>query len=334
LYAYNTAEFVEQAIQSLLGQDYPNVEVVLSDDGSTDGTWEIMRRIASEYTGPHRLLLNHNEHNIGIGSQINAAVAMTQGRLIVLANADDISHSNRVARSVDAWLDDGQPAAGVWSSMRQIGEDGEPLGRVMACEWDWPSLTHAVRERIGGAHAASLALDRRVFECFGPLPQNLMLEDNPLFARAIILGTVKRIAEPLVDYRVHSTNISQAYAGAELDEWRIRNQQRVVWQKSEGVKAYIEILRDLHQWPADRVEMGDLAHARWIGMEKLLENVILRDYYAGDTKVGGGVKLGSLWRLALLVAKTKIKCWLPYIERRNLHWHYRQVVGRHDEDKD
>lgn len=333
LYAFNEIRFIEQAVQSLFDQDYPSLEIVLSDDGSTDGTYEVMQRMASEYRGPHRVLLNRNPTNIGIGSQLNAAVAKTVGELILLANADDVSRPERVSRTVAAWLlGDSKPVA-IWSALQQIDEVGNPLGRIMDMRVDAPDLATGTRNRFSGAGAASLALDRRVFSQFGALPDNLILEDSPLFARAMLLGAVRYLAEPLVDYRVHEDNISQSYAVADFDTWRIRNQKKVLWHKSEGVKAYLQILRDMHQRPADRWDRVDLAHAQWVGVEKLMENMILRDYYSGSAPVGAAKKLESLFRLAGLVVKLWIKSIFPAIERRNERWHHRRVVeaskGKH-----
>lgn len=326
LYAYNEARFVEEAVRSLFAQDYPDLEIVLSDDGSTDGTWEIMQRLAAEYTGPHRVLLNHNEHNIGIGSQINAAVAMTTGELIMLANADDASHPDRASRVAEVWRSREPHATAVWSAIRQIDEHGNARGWPMPLDIDLTTLAGAVRARFGGPQAASLALDRRVFDAFGPLPANLILEDNPLFGRAVLLGRVEHITEPLVDYRVHADNISQTYNVADFGTWCARNRKRQIWQRDQGVKAFIEILRDLHQRPADNWEPGDMAQARWAGMEKVLENAIARDYYANDRRVSDGVRLRSLLRLAVLIGKNRIKRWFPFIRRRNDRWHYRHML--------
>lgn len=325
LYGYNEERFVAEAVESLLTQDYPTLEIVLSDDGSSDATGDIMERMAAEWEGPHRVWVNRNPHNIGIGSQINAAVANTTAKLIVLANADDRSHPDRVRHTAAAWQD-GDTATAVWSALRQVDAAGRPSGTLRACRAETACLARAARQRFGGPQAASMALDRRVFEAFGPLPDNLILEDNPLFARALLLGPVRHLEEPLVDYRVHGDNISQAYAAAPFDEWRQRHRQRVGWHRHEGVKAYIEILRDQHQAPAAHWPHDDLARARWTGMEKLLENAILRDYYTGDDTVSAATRLASLARVAWTIVRTRIKHRLPFIERRNDRWHYRRVL--------
>ena len=328
LYAFNESRYVAEAVRSMFAQDYANLEIVLSDDGSTDGTFEIMQRMAAEYDGLHKVLLNRNPTNIGIGSQINAAVAMSHGELVVLANADDVSRPDRVSRSVAAWQPEGRRCMAVWSSLQQIDESGNRLGRVMDMRVDAPDLATGTRNRFSGGGAASLALDRCVFDAFGPLPDNLILEDSPLFARAMILGPVAYLDEPLVDYRVHGQNISQTSAVADYDTWCERTRRAVLWHKTEGVKAYLQILRDLHQKPAAAHDPRDLASAQWVGIEKLLENAILRDYYSGSVDVPAeSIKLRSLLRLVVLLGKCRIKRMFPSIERRNERQHYQRTVA-------
>ena len=328
LYAFNESKFVAPAVLSMFAQDYANLEIVLSDDGSTDGTFEIMQRMAAEYDGLHKVLLNRNPTNIGIGSQINAAVAMSHGELVVLANADDVSRPDRVSRTVKAWQGSAVRQMAVWSSLQQIDESGNRLGRVMDMRVDAPDLATGTRNRFSGGGAASLALDRCVFDAFGPLPANLILEDSPLFARAMILGPVAYLEEPLVDYRVHGQNISQTYAVADYDTWCERTRRAVLWHKTEGVKAYLQILRDLHQKPAAAHDPRDLASAQWVGIEKLLENAILRDYYSGSVDVPGeSIKLRSLLRLVVLLGKCRIKRMFPSIERRNERQHYQRTIA-------
>jgi glycosyltransferase involved in cell wall biosynthesis len=327
LYAFNERKFIEAAITSMFKQDYQNLEIVLSDDGSTDGTYEVMVEMANIYQGPHRVLLNRNPQNLGIGSQINAAVAMTTGQIIILANADDVSHSDRVTQSVQAWLSASPRPTAVWSALQQIDEDGRPLARIMNMQVDALTLARGMQNRFSGGGAASLALDRRVFSAFGPLPDNLILEDSPLFARAMLLGTVQYLPDPLVDYRVHPNNISQSYALTDFEEWSKRNMGKLVWHKHEGIKAYLQILRDMYQKPAESCNSADLALARWIGMEKLLENSIMHDYYAKDSTITTGLRLRTLLRLSVLLMKTRVKQLLPFIERRNARWQYERTVS-------
>jgi hypothetical protein len=86
------------------------------------------------------------------------------------------------------------------------------------------------------------------------------------------------------------------------------------------------MLRDLYQKPADPWPEQDLKLARWAGMEKMVENAILHDYYAGDRAVPASVRLASMVRLAVTLAKAEAKRLMPFIERRNARWHFKQVL--------
>jgi glycosyltransferase involved in cell wall biosynthesis len=327
LYAYNEEAYVREAIESIFSQNYSPLEIVLSDDGSDDATYGIMEQMARDYSGPHRIILNRNPTNVGIGSQINAGVARTCGQLIILANADDVSRPDRIEKLVDAWLRPGEErAAAVGSSLRQIGPTGEPLGRVMDVRFPFQSLESAVRGRFGGPGAACLAIDRSVFETFGPLPDHLILEDTVLLAWAMLLGSIRYVEEPLVDYRVHDANISQTYSPGPFEEWRERTRSRTLWHNREGVKAYIEILRALHGRKVSGWSDDDVQRARWLAIEKLMENALLRDYYADESVVTDREKWGSLFRLTIVLIKTRIKRWFPSIERRNEKQQYQRLI--------
>lgn len=60
LMACRQKELIRDAFNAGLAQDYDNLEVIVSDDNSQDGTWEIIQEIARDYQGPHKVLLNHN----------------------------------------------------------------------------------------------------------------------------------------------------------------------------------------------------------------------------------------------------------------------------------
>jgi glycosyltransferase involved in cell wall biosynthesis len=330
LYAFNEEKYIGPAIEAAFAQDYSPLEIVLSDDGSLDRTFEIMLDMKKTYRGPHKVILNRNPNNIGIGSQLTAAISKSEGEFLLLANGDDISCPERTRLTVEAWLASGKRVHAVYSDLEQIDEDGNSFGKKLKTRSCFESLEEGVRKRFDGVLAASLGLTRVVFERFGPLPDNLILEDNPLYMRATLLGGCLHLEKPLVRYRVHPENISQAYASAEFDLWVQNNRKRVIWHKKEGVKAYLQMLRDLYQVPADGWPIVDLKRAQWAGMEMLLENAILHDYYAADRAVRWRDRWTTLCRLSFVLIKVILKTAFPFVERKNDRWHYRSVKRRRD----
>ena len=100
--AYQQEATIEQAIRGALAQTYTPLEIVISDDASTDSTWDTIQRAVAGYGGTHRLLLNRNPGNLGIGAHINRMVALSHGELLFVAAGDDISLPQRCERVVDA----------------------------------------------------------------------------------------------------------------------------------------------------------------------------------------------------------------------------------------
>jgi len=97
--SYNAAATVEEAVASVLGQSYPQVELVVVDDGSTDGSTEILQRLAAEH--PDRITLIY-QHRSGPFAARNAALAHARGNYIAFLDADDTWHPDALRQLHDA----------------------------------------------------------------------------------------------------------------------------------------------------------------------------------------------------------------------------------------
>src|SRR5262245_41375183 len=103
LFVYNHERFVAEALRSAFAQTYAPLEIIVSDDCSTDKTFEIVQREVRGYDGPHQIRLNRNTENIGFAEQVNLVTGLARGRLIVLAGGDDVSLPSRVEKSFVAY---------------------------------------------------------------------------------------------------------------------------------------------------------------------------------------------------------------------------------------
>ncbi|WP_417377440.1 glycosyltransferase family 2 protein [Gimesia maris] len=92
---YNQERYIENAIKSAFSQTYSPLEILISDDCSTDKTFEIARRLVDEYEGPHLVRLNRNRKNLGIGGHISKISELANGSWIFLAAGDDVSMPER-----------------------------------------------------------------------------------------------------------------------------------------------------------------------------------------------------------------------------------------------
>jgi glycosyltransferase involved in cell wall biosynthesis len=201
LLAYQQQATIEAAVAGALAQTYAPLEIVISDDASTDDTWGAIGRAIAGYDGPHRLLTNRNPTNLGIGAHLNRMVALSHGELLFVAAGDDVSLPQRCARVVDAWLAADRRPDLVSGALIDIDAAGRAHGRITPTDLsgyrdaaDWLARPPHV---VGAAQAWT----RRVFDRFGPLPPGTVAEDMLMVFRAILGGGAITLDEPLVQYR-------------------------------------------------------------------------------------------------------------------------------------
>jgi glycosyltransferase involved in cell wall biosynthesis len=229
LFTYNQSSFISEAMTSCLEQDYAGpLEILCSDDCSTDNTFDILKKITKEYDGSHRIRLRRNSVNQGIGSHYNTAIAEANGELIFTAAGDDVSLPFRVRRVVDAWLVNGRQADLITSNLRQIDEQGR-LGKdiIVSDLSRWKSPIEWIRKRpyvVGAAHAFTSRLHRE----FGNFLPELVYEDQVMSMRATMTGGGLKIAEALVLYRQGGVSQTKASIRNAKDylHWARKNYDR------------------------------------------------------------------------------------------------------------
>jgi hypothetical protein len=219
LFAYDQEATVGEACAAALAQDYPNLEVVFSDDGSKDATFEIMKALAAAYRGPHALRLNRNERNLGLIGHVNEAMRIASGELIVAAAGDDVSLPERTGALVAAWLASGRAANSIHSSVTRIDAEGNAKGvwtpPILDLPGDLESLSLSFSLIIGASHAWT----RKPFDLFGPIAETGTYEDLVVAFRSLLLGPLAYVDRPLVNYRV-GVGLSAAPPATSMEEYR------------------------------------------------------------------------------------------------------------------
>jgi glycosyltransferase involved in cell wall biosynthesis len=97
--SYNQEQFIEEAVLSAVTQDYENLEVIVSDDGSSDNTQSIIKELASKH--PNRLFPILNKQNAGITANCNKALRACTGDFISLLGGDDIILPGKIRAQAD-----------------------------------------------------------------------------------------------------------------------------------------------------------------------------------------------------------------------------------------
>lgn len=196
LYSYNHEAFIAEACDAVLDQDCDgDYEIILSDDASSDRTFEIMQAKAEAYRGNHRLVLNRNEKNLGITAHLNKIMAMGSGDWFILCAGDDVSFLNRISVVVRQ-IQEYPRLMALYSGFEQIDESGRTLGY------------HGFDRTRPYVTGASGAWNRILFDFFGPIDEPTTAEDVVIPFRAMLLGQLEMLNEPTVKYRLHSNSVS------------------------------------------------------------------------------------------------------------------------------
>jgi glycosyltransferase involved in cell wall biosynthesis len=207
LFAYNQAKFVDKAVASALTQTYTPLEIIISDDCSTDSTFEIIKEKASRYKGTNRLIIHRNDSNLGIALHVNQLISRANGELIVMMTGDDISVPTRVEQLVNEWMKVNKKALAIYSSIVEIDETGMELGvfkGYKVTEIDDRELLKRIElPKFFGASAAYVTSSLRGVS----IPADCV-EDLFYYYYLSLHGSVLYIKDHLVKYRLHSESAS------------------------------------------------------------------------------------------------------------------------------
>jgi glycosyltransferase involved in cell wall biosynthesis len=209
---YDRARYLPDAIESVLGQRFRDLELIVVDDGSTDDTADVVAPYLD------RIRYVRQEHQ-GRAEARNAAVRHAQGELIAFCDSDDRWYPNRLERQLDAL--DGRPEVGMVHGQVEL---------VDAALHPLPDETAAHRELFSAAHrgevsyasyacncrclSSTILVRREVFDTVGLYDCELAIEDYDFYLRLLLDFEVLFLdGPPLALHRVHSENTTDYELG-------------------------------------------------------------------------------------------------------------------------
>ncbi|MBE9063607.1 glycosyltransferase family 2 protein [cf. Phormidesmis sp. LEGE 11477] len=203
---YNYAEFLEEAIDSALRQTYPNIEVVVVDDGSTDGSL----RILEAYRKFVILILKENG---GQASAINCGFSVCKGKFVLILDADDILNATAVSVCMSAVYRAESELAKVQAPLLIRSNDSATNARRFPYQQLPSGCLRSVALSKGPASYPSPPMSgnfwSRYFLCqVLPMPETLYRKsaDAYLFTLSPLFGEFATVEEPTGIYRLHSRN--------------------------------------------------------------------------------------------------------------------------------
>lgn len=243
--SFNHEQFVEAAVASVLAQTFADFELILVDDGSTDGSLEKLRALASE---PRIRLIA--QENRGAHAAIARGIEAAEGRYVFILNSDDRFAPRRLERLV-AELERHPEAAATSTWLTLIDEQDREIGMKQA--WmnlpPWPqpesgpSLNDLGRPDLAllqGNHIATtsnLAFRREQLPAGELLPLRYCHDWNLALVLARC-GELRLVKEPLADYRVHPGNTLREGRDEALGSGRMRFE--ILWVVARHAPALLE----------------------------------------------------------------------------------------------
>jgi glycosyltransferase involved in cell wall biosynthesis len=289
---YNGENFIAEAIQSILDQDFPDFELIITDNASTDRTAEICQAFAS---GDARIRYFRNERNLGAGANFNRAFALSCGTYFKWCAHDDLISSNFLKEGVAA-LDLNVDAVISYPSLHGIDQNG---ALTSYRERDLPplkGLPPASRFRIliaaHGCDAAMFGLWRRSALIRTSLHEPYYGSDCALLAEMALLGEFVRVPNAVLYSRDHPTR-----------SVNLHSTERLVWhnQDAAGSNAY-ELSRRLrhlvviaHRHRREVPLRWSLYHVlAWMSEPSLIGRFVLEGVGAFSPSLRGQLRLIGL----------------------------------------
>ena len=202
--AYNHGKYLHEAIQSVLLQTYPYVELLVFDDGSTDDTPDILASYGKQfYWESHK--------NIGQSATLNKGWQMSKGEIVSYLSADDCLEPTAVEMAVDSLQNTN--AVLVYGDYYLTDADSNVIDEVYAPEFNYSDMVSNIVVQPG----PGVFFYKNAFEKIGGWNESLrQIPDYDYWLRLGLMGDFNRIPKFLARYRVHEG--SQSYIEPSVDK--------------------------------------------------------------------------------------------------------------------
>jgi glycosyltransferase involved in cell wall biosynthesis len=204
---YNGARYLDEAVESILAQDFADFEFLIINDGSTDGSGTMLQKMAAS---DRRIRLIDRE-NRGLVASLNEMIALSKAPLLARMDCDDIAMPNRFSLQI-AYMNANPEIGILGTNTHDLTEDG----RTVAAEVSYPLTPGEVKAWLQKGpplcHPSVMMRTDLVGKLGGYRPAFRHAEDYDLWLRASRLTAIANLPEPLLLYRRSENQISQKYA--------------------------------------------------------------------------------------------------------------------------
>jgi glycosyltransferase involved in cell wall biosynthesis len=205
--AYNRADYLEETIESVLSQDYPNLEYIVLDDGSKDNTRELL----AKYDGRIRW---ESHENMGETRTVNKGFGMASGEIIGVVNSDDPLYPGAITQIVNKIMSDPRLLV-VYPDWDLVDKDGNVVEHITTQDYSYINTLRNFH-CVPGPGAF---FRRRVVEMLGGRDAGFRyVADFDFWLRAGMYGPFARIPKTLATFRVHPGSATVSQKGSLMAE--------------------------------------------------------------------------------------------------------------------
>jgi glycosyltransferase involved in cell wall biosynthesis len=260
--SFNQAAFLEETIQSVLNQEYPRMEIMLVDGGSTDGSLEIIQKYADKF----RWWVSEPDH--GQADGINKGLSRARGELVAWLNSDDVYMPGAVAEAVRVWQDH-REASLIYGDVVAIDENGKALNRIKCGDYQLPELLtfHIINQ-------PAVFINRQVLKIAGNLNASYdCLLDHQLWLRCAAISDTVYTKKVWAKARFHpgAKNVAQAEKFGEeafrIVDWCAKDKRTHDMYLMMGNRVWAGANRIKGRYLLDAGKPRQAWNAYWRGME-------------------------------------------------------------------
>ena len=208
---YNQASYIGETIESVLSQDYPNLEYIVIDDGSTDNTVEVLKKYSDRIHWETR-------GNKGETATVNEGVLKAKGEIIGIVNSDDPLLQGAIKEVVKLFEE--QPdVIVVYPDWLMIDAEGKVIEKIVTYDYNYNNMLRWHHCMPG----PGTLIKKSVFQTLGGRdPQFRLVADFDFWLCAGLIGPFARIPKTLASYRWHASGATSALQGKAMAEEHIR----------------------------------------------------------------------------------------------------------------
>lgn len=214
LATYNGARFLREQLDSLFSQTYQDFTILVRDDGSTDGTLEIIERYRQQF--PEKItLLTDNLKNVGATQNFGILLENASADYIFFCDQDDVWLEQKLEISVEKLktLENGDASVPcmVYSDMKAINAEGiitaDSVWQQLKLHPDYFTLNRLLIQNI--PHGCTMGINQAMLNLASPLPPAAILHDHWIALLAAACGKYYAFRQPLLLLRNHSQNVTR-----------------------------------------------------------------------------------------------------------------------------